>query len=254
MRNILILFILVVFPWQVLGDTGDTIKLAAGLAVEPYIIETNDSGFEIDTVRETFAIEGYKVQFVYEPLKRTKVSFRDGTVDGVMTVKTNYTEVQNTFISEEYITYHNTVITLQSRDIKIDTIADLKDKSVVAFQHAQFAFGKDFELMVEMNPKYSEMANQKSQTAMLFMKRIDAIVLDSRIFKYNYIQLRDFPDKTWMKSMSFVEPVTFHDIFEPSSYRVAFKVKTMRDVFNSGLKKIKESGHYIQIIEAYVKD
>ncbi len=57
------------------------------------------------------------------------------------------------------------------------------------------------------------------------------------------MQLREFPGKTWMKNISFGEPVTFHNIFEPTSYLMAFKVK-----------KIRESGRYREIIETYVKD
>ncbi len=253
MRKFLLILISIFFPWQIFGNTGDTIMLAAGLTVEPYIIETNDSGFEADIVREIFAIGGYNVQFVYQPLWRTKVSFKDGTVDGVMTVKANFPEVQNTFLSEEYITYHNFAVTLQSQNFKIDTIADLKDKRVEAFQQARFSLGKEFELMAEKNPKYSEIANQKRQIAKLFLKRIDAIVLDNRIFTYYCKQLKDSPEKM-MRKIPFEEPVTFNNIFEPSSYRMAFKVEKMRDVFNSGLKKLQESGRYRQIIETYVKE
>ena len=49
--------------------------------VEPYIIEAEDSGFDIDIVREIFALEDVVIRFVHQPLQRTKVSFKNETVD-----------------------------------------------------------------------------------------------------------------------------------------------------------------------------
>ena len=253
MREVLMLLVYVFFPLLVFGDTGNTITLAAGLTVEPYIIEAEDSGFESDIVRESFALEGRKVRFVYQPLRRTKISFQNGTVDGVMTIKAGQPEIQNSFVAEEYITYHNFAVTLQSRNLKISTVSDLKDKNIYAFQQARLSLGKTFELMAENNSEYMEMANQKNQIVMLFSRRIEVIVLDSRIFKYHYKKLRDFPGSL-AKNISFEEPVIFHDLFESSSYRMAFKTENVRDVFDRGLKKLKESGRYIQIIESYVEE
>lgn len=61
MRRIVILFIGICFP---LLASADLLRLAAGLTVEPYISEFSDSGFEVDIVREAFALEGYQVQFI----------------------------------------------------------------------------------------------------------------------------------------------------------------------------------------------
>jgi len=49
MKHIVLFFVCIIFPLQALGET---IKLAAGLTVGPYIIESNDSGFEADIVRK----------------------------------------------------------------------------------------------------------------------------------------------------------------------------------------------------------
>ena len=250
MRYIVMLFICVIFPSQA---SSDTIKLAAGLTLEPYIIESNDSGIEADIVREAFALEGYKVQFDYQPFRRTKVSFKSGSVDGVLTIQDHNPEIQGSFLSDEYIAYHNFAVTLQSRNLKISTITDLEGKTIDAFQQARITLGREFELMAENNPRYHEMANQKNQITKLFMKRNDIIILDRRIFEYYRNQLKELSG-TMMKNISFEEPVTFHGIFEPSSYRIAFKTEKIRGSFNTGLKKLLESGRYKQIIESYVKE
>ncbi|MCP3924577.1 MAG: transporter substrate-binding domain-containing protein [Desulfobacterales bacterium] len=248
MKNFVTLFICLLFPFL---SSGETLKLAAGITVDPYIVHSKDSGLETDIVRESFALEGYQVKFIFQSLMRTKVSLRNGTVDGVTTIKNNYSEIQNTFLSEEYITYHNFAVTLRSRNIKINTIADLKDKNIIAFQQARFALGKKFKLMAENNPKYREMENQRLQIALFFGKRNDVIIVDSKIFNYFRQKLKDSPDKV-MGKISFDEPVTFHGLFKPSKYRMAFRTIEIRDHFNMGLKKLQKSGRYKQIIESYI--
>lgn len=250
MRQIIIFIICLFAPLQA---SADALKLAAGLTVEPYIVEFNDSGFETDIVREAFALEGHKVKFVYQPLLRTKLSFKSGLVDGVLTIQEHYPEAQGYFLSDEYISYHNFAISLQSHNFKINRVADLKDKSISAFQQARFALGREFELVAENNPGYVEIANQKNQIAQLFAKHNDVLVLDQRIFQHHLKLLHYFPG-TFVKDIMFDQQVIFHDIFAPSHYKMAFRNEKIRDVFNRGLKRLKESGRYQQIIDSYMKD
>ncbi len=226
------------------------VKLSVGLMVAPYVIKApsardRDSGFEIDIVREAFALGGYKVQFIHQPLERTKISFKQKLVDGVLTIKEHYPQVQGAFMSDEYITYHNFAVSLASANLKIDSIADLKDKKIISFQQARFAFGKKFELMADKNPGYKEIADQKNQIGMFFLKRTDVIILDHRIFKYIKSRLENIPTE---------QEVTFHRLFDPSVFRVAFREKTTRDIFNQGLKTLKSSGRYEEIIQSYMKE
>ena len=191
--SVMLIFCLI--PSQVFSDQ---VKLSVGLTVAPYVIKAKnsndqDSGFEVDIVREIFALAGYKVQFVHQPLERTKISFKQKLVDGVLTIKKNYSQVKGTFVSDEYITYHNFAVSLTSQNFNIDSIADLKNKKVISFQQARFALGKEFELMAETNPGYKEIADQKNQIGMFFLKRTDVIVLDHRIFKYFRTRLNNIP-------------------------------------------------------------
>ncbi|MCP4137417.1 MAG: amino acid ABC transporter substrate-binding protein [bacterium] len=226
-----------------LNTNSKTITVATGLSVEPYVIKSNDSGFEVDIVREIFALEGYRAKFIYQPLKRTKVSFMRKLVDGVMTIKKQYPEIKESFVSDTYITYHNYALSLSSKKLKINTVADLADKSIISFQQSSLALGKEFEAMTKKNSRYREMANQRSQVAMFFAKHIDVIVLDYKIFKYHRNRLENLPIDL---------PVAFHRLFKPSNYCMAFRESTMRDVFNKGLKKIKKSGRYKKIIDSYL--
>jgi polar amino acid transport system substrate-binding protein len=173
------------------------------------------------------------------------ISFKQKLVDGVLTIKKHYPQVQGTFISDEYITYHNFAVSLKAQNLNINSIADLKDKKVISFQQARFAFGKEFELMAETNPGYKEIADQRNQIGMLFYKRTDVIVIDHRIFKYFRTRLKNIPTK---------QDVTFHKLFFPSFFRSAFREEKIRDVFNKGLKELRSSGRYEEIIRNYIEE
>ncbi|MGL1936101.1 MAG: transporter substrate-binding domain-containing protein [Fibrobacterales bacterium] len=225
--------------------SAKTLELTASLSVEPYINSSDGTGFETDIVKEIFTSEGYTVTFDYQPLHRTKYSFKAGSIDGVMTIQSYYPETEGAFFSDEYITYHNFIITLQSSHSKINTISDLKDMSIVAFQQAHLAFGNEFTEMTKANQDYAEKANQKNQVAMFFAKRIDAILMDTLIFNYYRQQLTQYSTE---------QKITYHDLFESSNFRMAFREEKVRDAFNRGLKKIKKSGRYKAIIRSYFKN
>jgi len=227
-------------------DTNQTknkiIRIATGLTVEPYVIKDDDKGFEIDIVREIFVYKGYTVKFSYQPLKRSKISFMQGLVDGVMTIKKNYPEIKNSYISNDYITYQNFAISLRSNNFNINKISDLSNKNIIGFQQAKIALGTEFFQMCTKNPNYTELANQKSQVSMLFLKRTEVVIMDYKIFKY-YISR--------IKTIAVNEPVVFHKLFKASHYAMAFREKHTNLEFNEGLRKLKKSGRYDLIINQY---
>jgi len=228
----------------------EQIKLSVGLTVAPYVIKPQNtdqkiSGFEVDIVREALSLQGYEVKFILQPLKRTKLSFNEKKVHGVLTIKGHYPQVKGAFLSDSYITYHNFAVTLAGENMKINSINDLGEKKIIAFQQAQFALGKAFQAMANQNPGYREMASQENQIGMFFHKRTEVIVVDDRIFTYY---------KTRLKHLPIEQPVTFHDILEPSSYKIAFRQQHLRDAFNKGLKTIRSSGRYDSIIKSYIEN
>jgi polar amino acid transport system substrate-binding protein len=250
MKILMIVMLWAVMSGSALAGSDVPITVAAGLTVEPYVIETDNGGFEVDIVRAAFQEQGFQVRFLYQPLLRSKISFEQGTVDGVMTVKDHYPEVRNAFVSDEYITYHNVAISLSSRGLVIASVADLAGKPVDAFQQARLGLGPDFRAMADGNPQYHEMANQRHQIAKLFAGRTDIIILDQRIFKYCLNTLTRSSDR-FIRSLPVSDPVTVHNLFEPSHYRMAFRTKEMRDAFNAGLATIRADGRYDRIIATY---
>ena len=238
----LLIFILVATGTVQLSMGRDRgLTLAVGLALPPYNIEETDSGLELDIVREALGVEGYTVKTKFVPFARVKRELMAKKVDGALTITPASGIV--TFYSDEHIVCENVVVSLKSQSFDIKKTEDLAGKRVVAFQDATRYLGDTFERMAKDNPDYREIADQMLQINLLFSGRSDAIVLDKNIFNYHR-KHNDRVDTT--------QPVNIWHIFDPSPFRVAFTDKAVRDDFNEGLRRLRESGRYQEIMEKYV--
>ncbi|MFC3149923.1 substrate-binding periplasmic protein [Litoribrevibacter euphylliae] len=221
---------------------ADHLKLAVGLALPPYVIADNDSGMELDIVREALRLSGHTSEPVYLPFGRVPKSVEEGASDAALTV-TESSGLNNVHYSDSHITYQNVAVSLAVNKFPINSVADLSSRSVIAFQDATKYLGGQFANMASSNKRYSEKAKQSKQITMLFAERVESVVMDINIFKY----FRAAEQKVKTDS-----DVTIHEIFEPSHYKVGFRRQQHRDDFNKGLKQLKESGQYEAILKKYV--
>jgi len=217
------------------------VSVAKGLP--PYIIAEQNQGVELDIVREALALKGHSIKTVYLPIKRVSSFFEKGKVDAALTVNES-SSLKNALYSDSYITYQNVVIGLAERNLKVETLKDLDRYSLIAFQYATQYLGKDFAAMAKRNAKYSERADQKLQISLLFSKRTDLVVMDINIYRY-YKKLETFVDTS--------HPVSIFKLFTPSNYKVAFRDKAILEDFNEGLRMLRVSGRYQEIIRSYIE-
>lgn len=222
---------------------AETITVLGGRSSEPYIYAEGGYGFEVIIVQEALRNAGYDTEFILQPLGRAKITYEESGADALMTINNNYPEVQGSYLSAPYIIYRNVVVSLKERNFTVNSLSDLSDKSVIAFQKASVALGDSFANAVIANEKYWEMNEQNRQVAMLFLGRVDLIVLDHQIFKY-YRKRLQFEDKN--------KPVVYHELFVPNQYQMAFIDKRARDDFDVAIQSLKASGRYQEIIDAYM--
>lgn len=218
------------------------LTMAIGLAIAPYNIPETNSGIELDVVREALGLKGYTIVPKYVPFARRSLELLEKRVDGVLTINTS--SGIEAFYSDEHITCENVVVSLKKKGLKVATVQDLKGKSVVAFQEATVYLGEAFASMAKENPKYRELAKQQLQLNLLYGDRVDCIVLDRYIFLYL---------KEKNRRVDTTQPVDVAHIFEPTPFRVAFSSRKVKDDFNEGLKKLRESGRYDEIIKGYLR-
>ena len=243
MKTLLILF--VVFLNLLYANEIKTVNAVLGLDKPPFIFgKTTQKGIEPDLLREAFANVGYKVNITQKQkaFMQTVLDTKN-QYDMVATISKN--DKKNYFYSDTFTTYENYVITRKADHIVINSIDDLQSIQFVAWEGAYNDLGKQFYKL--FNPingtsknNYHDNMSQKDDVKMFFSKKVDAIVIDKTIFNWFKIHFNNH------------DKYEFHKIFPKiKTYPVTFRDKKLRDKFNIGLKKLKQSGRYDEIIKFY---
>ncbi len=222
---------------------AETLKIAVGLALPPYVLHQTNKGIEVDIVREALAIKGYQIAPIYLPFARVPIELTDKRVDAAMTVNES-SGLTKVFYSDSHITYQNVAISLASNQFTIHDVSSLGNRSIIAFQGATKYLGETFLTMTKSNDRYRELAKQNKQITLLFSGRVETVVMDINIFKYF---------RREEKSVDTSSAVSIHEVFPPSHYKMAFLNKDIRDDFNAGLILLKSSGKYENIISRYIQ-
>ncbi|MFD2204013.1 substrate-binding periplasmic protein [Kiloniella antarctica] len=239
MKKYLLSLILLFFSSEVFADK---LKIAVGLWIPPYVIRDEARGIEYDILKETLALAGHEMVPRYVPLARTLAELRSGQVDGIMS--TGLTDLPGCY-TNTHITYWNYAITLSSNNIQIDSIKDLKGRTIMAFQNARNYLGEDYRQMTHGNKLYKEIGDQSSQNKLLFSKRVEVVIADQFIFQW----FNRSPEV--LKTIKKAPEVTYHEIFPPSRFQSVFLRQDVCDSFNIALKELKNSGRYDEIVASY---
>ncbi len=238
-----LLMAVLVGPWLSSDSRAAPKELtfAVGLALAPYNIPEKNCGIELDIVREALALKGYRVKTKYVPFARRILEISNGEVDGVLTVNEN--SDLDVFLSDPHIACENVAVSLKKNNFNIEKTIDLKDKSILTFQNAKKYLGKEFLAAAEASPDYREISKQELQINLLYGDRVDVIVLDKYIF-YHHRENNRMVDTS--------QPIDIWYVFEEIPFRVGFVDEKVRDDFNDGLRQLRESGRYDEIIRKYI--
>lgn len=235
---------LVLAPAQAQAQDATPIAVAVGLSLPPYVIADERRGMEYDIVREALADAGYAMEPVFMAFGDVADALARGDVDAAMTV--NAAATPEAALSEVVIDYRNYAMTLTERAIVLDSIGDLANHSVMAFQDARIHLAEPYGAAVENHPAYSEVAEQVRQNLALFAGEVDVVVADVNIFDWFT------KDPRVSSTVDADRPVTYHAIFPTTTpYRVGFRDGAVRDAFDAALAALRASGRYDAIVESY---
>jgi polar amino acid transport system substrate-binding protein len=223
------------------------LKVGFPKSIPPYTFE-NGTGIEIELFKAIIEPYGYKVKPILMSFKRGKISVQKGRIDAMSTMKVD--KDASCHYSDEYIRYHNFAITLKSSNITLNSIKELKGKSIITWQDAHTMLGKDYfvifnnKIKAPYIKKYREMVDQGQQSRLFWANRVDVVIMDKGIF--------DYYKKLYAKELDTTQDVTYHDIIgDYTAYHIAFKDNRLRDKYNLGLKRIKSDGTYEKIFRKY---
>ncbi len=213
---------------------ADTIQILA--ADLPPMVYSDGSGREAEIVTEVMAHCGHEVEYVVQPFTRHWASFEGGAGDAVMTVPLGMPMAGAQ--SAPYISYQNGVSYLTSSGSDFAALDDLAGLSIAAFEgasgilpglaDAQGSFGS-----------YREMADQKTQSKLLFGGRVDGILGDGMLFAAYAASLRDAGSASGVDANQELE---FRAIFEPSNYAMNFRDPDMSVAFDRCFSELEANG------------
>lgn len=219
----------------------DKLIIAVGLAKPPYVIQANNTGFEIELIRNILASMGKSTEFVYTSFGHSSKMLEVDEIDAVMTTNSRmFTDT--TKLTNVYITYENIAISLKNKNLIIESIKDLANHSVASFQKADKVLGVEFEIAVNQSPFFLQIADQKSQPILLLKERVDVVVMDRNIFNYFTREL---------KIEKLEGKFNFHNIFSKSHYRMAFKNAQNITQFNKVFIEYSKTEAYQILLKKY---
>ena len=214
-------------------------KIAVGLSIPPYVIKESNSGFEIELLEKILRKNGHYIQrLYYASNKRITKLLEDDIVDMALNIQPH---LKGVYYSDVFVYFNNVAITLENRDLEIESISDLHYKRVFAFQNAHKFLSKEYKEYAKDNALYSETIHQLSQVKHLIEKRVDVVIADRNIFMY-YFRNNHFNQHIQFR---------FFDVLEPSPRYIGFKNQNTQELFDKTLKRFKQSKEYQELLYKY---
>lgn len=231
---------------------AEEVRVGIGFSIPPYVIKSDNSGLEVEVIRAALKARGHEAIFVYLPNLRLPLALERSEVDCVASnaaYKIEKDVGRKVYASDVTVVFQNYAIALEKKHLDIQSVADLTDKNVLAFNNAAKYLGTEFAAMAEANSRYWELADQSLQVRLLYSERVDVVVSDKRVFHYWRNKL---VESSLSDSINLDQPVIFNPIFPSAPRHVAFATSPLRDDFNAGLAEIKANKDFDQVVEKYV--
>lgn len=221
-----------------------TVRLTNG-EWQPFMSEeVPHHGFASHIVTEAFANVGVEVEYGFFPWARSYKLAKDGTWDGAA-VWWDTEERREQFYFTEAVAPSTTVFFyLRDRGFDWESYEDLSDVRISAT--LEYSYGQAFdEAEAAGTIKTNRAPNDETNLKKLLKGRVDVFPGELMV---TYAQIRDtFPEEDAVRFTHHEKPVNDQPLYLLLSKKVDGN-EDLRDLFNEGLRQLKESGRYDQII------
>ena len=224
------------------------VNVVFGKGREPYTFDSqNLKGIEYELIEAVLSLSNITInRKEYLDISNVPIFFANNKdFDIAVTVKAIADEF---YYSDDFISFDNAVVTEKSDAIKILKVSDLVRYKVVAFQDSYKSLGDNYFSLfnpVDRPITYNELSNQNLQVENFLYKKSDVIVIDRNVFKWHLRKLSNQSESEFNYDLIFPEKNTF---------KVVFRNKKLRDVFNNNLQIIIQTGRYQEIVNKYIEN
>lgn len=207
----------------------------------PPMVNSDGTGREAEIISAVLGHCGHTAVFVVQPFTRHWQSFESGSGDAVSTVPigmpTGGTQTNS------YISYQNGVSFLTSSNHEATELSDLNGWNIVAFEGASNII-PGLAGATSAFKSYREMADQKTQSKLLYGKRVDGILGDGMLFAEFSKQLQQAGASAGVDASQSIE---FRAIFDPSPYAMSFRDPAMAAEFDRCFSELDQAGTIAEI-------
>jgi polar amino acid transport system substrate-binding protein len=226
------------------AQTRDTVRLTTG-KWQPYTSKSAPHyGFASHIVSEAFALVGVEVEYGFFPWKRAMKLAREGKWDGSIVWFDTEERRADFLYTHPIVTATNSFFHLKSFQFDWEDFEDLKNLRVGGT--SEYSYGRAFDEAeaAGLFRTYRAISDEVGLTNLL-KGRIDVFPGELLV---TYEQIRD----TFSNQDAALFTHHPKHISQPPLHLILSKRvpgnERMRDLFNKGLKRLKESGKYDQII------
>ncbi|UPW17477.1 transporter substrate-binding domain-containing protein [Agarivorans sp. TSD2052] len=203
-------------------------------------------GFYSEIVRQAFALEGYQVQYEFLPWARAYMYVEQGQADGSLTWAKTPAKGQQVLFSDPVFWHNKVIFHLKSAPFDWQTVSDFKGLKIGASE--QYTYGYEFDLAAEkgeIDVEYvsSDLLNLKK----MLINRIRLFPSDVHV-GHQLIKQHFSAEQAalFTHHPKPIQQTYTHVIF---SKHQPSRSEQLLAAFNRGLKKLKESGAYQDIID-----
>jgi len=226
---------------------GQTVTISFAATNAPYAWASDGQvhGLEFDIMSAVLALSGYRLEAVARPYARLSKILANEKIDGV--TGQHPSDLPGYYFSQPYMSYSNYAIVRKDSGIALQDVGDLLTRSVVAWRGAAVFLG-----LGEMAPQrfaaarektYLEFADQPTTFKYFWNRRAEVLLSDRYIYE---TYLREHPD-----SAKEAPAVTYLRVLPENVVQAAFKSREVRDAFDQGLRRFKETGAYQRLVDSY---
>ena len=226
----------------------EIVRLASG-EWPPYTSKRIDRyGIYSHIVSAAFALEGIKVEYGFSPWARSYLQVVDGSWDGSLTWALTPEKEKQVLFSDPVFHHKKVFFHLKNSYFEWRTFDDLKDVKIGATR--KYTYSSEFDQAVRngtIDVVYttSDIQNFKK----LFFGRLDIFPSDIEV-GYELLNANFTPEQVELIAHhpKPVQVTHTHVIFSKKNPE---KSQRLLKLFNSGLKKLRESGRYDELLEEY---
>ena len=210
---------------------------------EPFFVERDQSGLFMELTKAVFQqMPQYKTTYIFMSNKRLMYSIVQGKLDVACNIFTAASS--NIYLSTPMYRFSDVAISLKKNNFKINSVADLARRSIVAYQGATDLLGNQFQAMARSNDQYLEHKSPSTTTFYLVRERKEVRIGDINIF-YHDISQPKYRGKVSIADFS------IHRLWPAVYSFMATNDKVLQHEINRAIKTIKSNGQYEGIYHKY---